>query len=440
MTKILNVLNRVQSHTLQECYEEFEATPKRDLLAKREDFRNAFEKFAPNLSQNRDFAEFFGRIYYEINCKFEFGRIYAFLKSGSAWLDFAKDVINNPNALKAHFSTLITLYNQQDIYDINEEFIYLFLKNYEKTRNKNAWRICSEISLLSPYLREILATLSGDYTAVRDRLLSGFDENRYEKIATKNTQIHAEKDSEYERNLRVLKPSAFGEILKYCNENKPAHFVDLGRGKLILETQDQLIRYLSCYGKSHQTKLKSSFEAFFKAVNLSDLSINLIDYGCGQALASGVFLDFLKKLNLNTKINQIILIEPSSVALSRGILHLNLLGESKIRAINSGFDELESADLRGVESDLSLHIFSNVLDLRNFTLNEQFYDKICANKGANAFICVSPPYDNTHIRLDLFYQHFRDKFSANLISHRKDDIMENSRPIKRYEYIFEANF
>lgn len=445
MTKILNVLNRVQTHTLQECYEEFEAMPKRDLLAKREDLREAFENFVPNLSQDRHFTKLLARIYYEINCKFEFKQIYDFLKDeSSAWLEFAKEVIEKPSAFEAHFSKLANLYYQQDISDINEEFIYLFLKNYEKTRNLNVWKNCDEFELLSPNLRQILSEISGDYYAVRDIILRGFDENRYEKISDKKLKISMEKDSEYERILRQNNINAFDDILNFCkNTNlECANYDELERGRAILATQAQLICYLKRYGKMHQIKLNSSFEALFEALNLSDLSINLIDYGCGQALASGVFLDFLKGLNLNTTIKQIILIEPSFAALSRGILHLNLLGidEEKIKAINTNFDELESADLKGIENNLSLHIFSNVLDLRNFTLNEKFYDKLSANKGINVFICISPPYNNTHIRLDLFYQHFKDKFNADLIRHQKDDIMVNQRAIKRYEYIFKAKF
>lgn len=447
MTKILSIINLNFIYTLQECYEEFVATSKVELLQNRENLSNAFEGVYKNLDalykKDKHFMEFFARIFYEVNCEFEFNCIYDFLKKDnhtSKWLEFAKNVFDEPKSFKAHFCNLVKLYNEQEISNINEEFIYLYLKYLAKLPSKklqNEWQNCDERSYLADFLTQILQNLSSDYTTSRDILLCGFD--KYNKLEFHEAaQISIEQNGKYERDLRQIYDIDFYKILNYCKTNKTA-YCDLERGKKILQTQEELICYLSSYGTIHQVKLNDSFDVLCNAILMENLTINIIDYGCGQALASCVFLDFIKKQNV--KISQIILIEPSNIALSRGILHLNLLGidKSKIKVINYGLDDLKMSDLALPKQDINLHIFSNVLDLMSFRLDREFYGKISnANKGTNIFVCVSPPYNNTQIRLDLFYRYFMDNHNTTLISHRNDDIIYDDRAIKRYEYVFKC--
>lgn len=447
MTKILSIINLNFIYTLQECYEEFIATSKIELLQNRDILSNAFEGIYKNLDvlyeQDEHFMEFFARIFYEVNCEFEFNCIYDFLKKynhTSKWLEFAKNVFDEPKSFKAHFCNLARLYNEQEVGNINEEFIYLYLKYLAKLPSKklqNEWQNCSEKSYLTDCLTQTLQNLSSDYIISRDMLLCEFD--KYNKLDFRQiAQVPVEQNGKYERGLRQIYDINFYKILNYCRQYKTP-YCDLERGKKILQTQDELVCYLSSYGTMHQVKLNDSFDVLCKAILINNLTINIIDYGCGQALASCVFLDFIKKRNV--KISQIILIEPSNVALSRGILHLNLLGidKSKIKAINYGLDDLKMSDLALPKQDINLHIFSNVLDLMSFRLDREFYGKISdSNKGTNIFVCVSPPYNNTQIRLDLFCRYFTDNHNASLISHRRNDIIYDNRPIKRYEYVFEC--
>lgn len=454
MTKILSILNSTATHNLQECYEEFESTSKVDLMQNRESLSKSFENLHKNLDSlyrnDAHLIELFARIYYEVNCKFEFKCIYDFLRRQNhtnEWIDFAKNVIDNPSEFRVHFENLANLYDEQNISDINEEFIYLYLKYFEKLRNQSLlqslWQNCDERSHLATYLVEILQNLPNDYIATRNALLQAFDSES--KAIAQNIKITIE-SSDYATSLRQIHHINFDKILAYCKANKTKCDLerDLGRGKKILQDSNELICYLGIYGLMHQIKLNASFKVLCNVVNLNDKNINIIDYGCGQALASCVLLDFINNHNLNAKINHIILIEPSSVALSRGILHLNLLGisENQIIAFNKSLDDIKIRDLALMGQNITLHIFSNVLDLTNFRLDRAFYDKISsANKGQNIFICVSPPYNNTQVRLDLFYQHFKENYNAELISHNKNDIFDSKyhRAIKRYEYIFQCN-
>jgi len=58
-----------------------------------------------------------------------------------------------------------------------------------------------------------------------------------------------------------------------------------------------------------QTKLYSSFDKV--SHQLDNQTINIIDWGCGQALATSLLIDYIKEKKLNIKLSNITLIEPS---------------------------------------------------------------------------------------------------------------------------------
>ena len=188
----------------------------------------------------------------------------------------------------------------------------------------------------------------------------------------------------------------------------------------------------------HKAKLYSSFNKVISQLN--NETINIIDWGCGQALATSLLIDYIKEKSLNIDISNIILIEPSSLALSRGLLHISVLKENKIdiKAVNKDIDSLTSSDLVIHNQNITLHLFSNILDVEFFKLNKDFLDKISSSqKGLNYFICVSPNInDKRNARLDLFYRYFKDNFKTKLISNRDEPIGN----YQRYEKIFKCDF
>jgi len=88
------------------------------------------------------------------------------------------------------------------------------------------------------------------------------------------------------------------------------------------------------------------------------------------------------------------------------------------------------------EQNTTIHIFSNILDLETFILNNDFFEKISDTlKGINYFVCVSPNlYAKRNNRLDLFYKYFDKNFHTKLISSRDSDIGK----YKRYEIVFQV--
>ena len=97
---------------------------------------------------------------------------------------------------------------------------------------------------------------------------------------------------------------------------------------------------------------------------------------------------------------------------------------------------LKISDLIINNSNIMLHLFSNIWDVEFFRLDREFLEKISSSqKGLNYFICVSPNIsDNRNARLDMFYRYFDANFETELISDRSDDIGE----YKRYEKVFKT--
>ena len=50
--------------------------------------------------------------------------------------------------------------------------------------------------------------------------------------------------------------------------------------------------------------------------------IQIVDWGCGQALATICFFDYLKRKDIKCEIEKIVLIEPSKEALDRATTHV----------------------------------------------------------------------------------------------------------------------
>ncbi len=178
----------------------------------------------------------------------------------------------------------------------------------------------------------------------------------------------------------------------------------LHRGIDILDSEPQMVAYIFAYGKMHQAKLNYAFDKlsdnFFEQEE-----INIVDYGCGQAIGTMCYADFLRKNHYLQKVKTITLIEPSEICLKRAALHTSaFFPESEIKTVNKGFNDLNENDIICSEETPTLHILSNVLDILNFDIYN-FAELIKNNlKGKNQFVCVAPYYNGNEKdkRMDLF--------------------------------------
>lgn len=211
-------------------------------------------------------------------------------------------------------------------------------------------------------------------------------------------------------------------------------FYRLQRGEAIINDEKLLYKYLVSFGGKHKVKLYSAYDQIIQ--NISNRKFNVVDWGCGQGTATMILLDYAKANSIKLDIENITLIEPSSLALRRGLLHIELLKqkEYKINTINSDLDCLQEEQLQIGNNYPTLHIFSNILDLETFRLDENFFNKVskyCENESI--FVCISPNRnDKLNNRLETFYKYFDEHFDTNLVSTRTDTIQGATR----YEKIF----
>ena len=83
----------------------------------------------------------------------------------------------------------------------------------------------------------------------------------------------------------------------------------LNHGIDILDSEPQMTAYLYAFGKMHQAKLEYAFSKLPKEF-LEIPEINIIDYGCGQALGTMCYADFLREKGFSQKVKTITLIDP----------------------------------------------------------------------------------------------------------------------------------
>lgn len=167
-------------------------------------------------------------------------------------------------------------------------------------------------------------------------------------------------------------------------------FDQLRRGVELLDSEPLLQMYLYSYGQMHAEKLTYAFKQLSLYIK-SAKKINIVDYGCGQGLATMCYHDFIKDYNLQQQVHSITLIEPSALALSRAELLCNcFFPEATITAVQKNFDELLENEIRiGVDCP-TLHLFSNILDVESFDIMS-LADKIRTScRGDNDFVIVSP--------------------------------------------------
>lgn len=207
-----------------------------------------------------------------------------------------------------------------------------------------------------------------------------------------------EQDTNYAYKLKYISKPCFDDIrnlaVKFMRE-LPQQLQDelyeaLNRGVDILDNEPLMVTYLYAFGKMHQAKLNFAFKQLPKKF-FEIPQINIIDYGCGQAIGTMCYADFLRENGCSQKINTITLIEPSKLCLKRAALHVSVFfPDSEIRTVNNRFDDITRNDILCEENVPTLHILSNVLDMLCFDMDK--FTKLINSciLGSNQFVCIGP--------------------------------------------------
>ena len=216
--------------------------------------------------------------------------------------------------------------------------------------------------------------------------------------------------------------------------SRPWTYPGLDHGTAVLTTEEQCSAYIAAYGNMHQSKI---FEVLDKinTNGFKNTDIQIVDWGCGQGLATICLFDFFKKNNINLDLVQkVILIEPSMVALNRAENHVKayLQNDDNAVLIKKYLDDVTEDEIKSTQP-VTIHLFSNILDIPSIDLL-QLANRIKKNlKGQHFFFCWGPlNYGNS--RIDSFWNYFNEADFIFYNSHSKQEYNKEGKLIKSYKY------
>lgn len=215
----------------------------------------------------------------------------------------------------------------------------------------------------------------------------------------------------------------------------PWNYPGLNHGTAVLTTEEQCSSYIAAYGAMHQAKIQEVLD-HIKIDDFRTNEIQIVDWGCGQGLATVCFLDFLKKQGIPLDIiKKVVLIEPSEIALSRALVHVSAyLGNNKekLSCTKKCLDDVSPEDILS-EQPITVHFFSNILDIPTIDLlclSNTIKEKL---QGQHYFFCLGPlNYGNS--RIDIFWNYFNEARSVFSNIHSKQLYDNDGQLKKTYSY------
>lgn len=238
-----------------------------------------------------------------------------------------------------------------------------------------------------------------------------------------------EQNTNYAYKLKYMENPTFDKVrdlaIKSMNEF-PKQLQDklcnaLNRGDDILDSEPKMVIYLYAYGPMHQAKLNYAFRHLPEKF-LTQPEINIFDYGCGQALGTMCYADFLRENGYSQKVKTITLIEPSEICLKRAALHASVFfPNAEIKTVNKTFGKLDKNDIYCDDGVPNLNILNNVFDTSSFdikALADMIKNQI---NGYNQFVCIEPYYSNDERMVDFYYPfHGEIDYYEELTEHELD--------------------
>lgn len=144
------------------------------------------------------------------------------------------------------------------------------------------------------------------------------------------------------------------------------------RAKNPLHQYDDLVTYMALYGNAHYQRIATVIDQANIPLQFQvnkNQKVCVIDYGCGQGIATLAFIDQLIEANIQIPQLKVVLIEPSAIALNRAIHWIEKKAkqadlELELITHCCTFDELQKDTLvQHIDQALCFHLLSNILDM-----------------------------------------------------------------------------
>jgi len=233
----------------------------------------------------------------------------------------------------------------------------------------------------------------------------------------------------YEQEVQNLTTPSFYGIRSIAYKLLQANFSrqeinamhpELERGTSVIGCEELLWHYLFSFGNKHQAKIHAALNRIRMLAEIVGSKYSIIDWGCGQGLATVCMFDYLNNQHVTNAVKKIILIEPSELALNNAVLHTSVYGVGEIISVNKYLDDVAVEDIK-TDTSVTIHLFSNILDVEGFSLKQLAQTIGASASGEHYFICVSPLYSNNH-RIEAFYKYFAESDTIAYIENSGNEI------------------
>ena len=228
----------------------------------------------------------------------------------------------------------------------------------------------------------------------------------------------------YEEQIRAIPELSFDDILQICIERLPVNYRSvpwiypgLDRGKALLESDGQASAYNVAYGQAHKDKVEKAFEFF--PFQVLQQGYEIVDWACGQGLASVCFLDLIRRQGRINAPRKVTLIEPSTFTLGRANANVSQAYSGYKTKIETkcaylpadGEIEGEVIERIDVSSPVCIHFFSNILDIETVDL-KGLASVLGDTPGIHFIMCMGPTVNAP--RMDAFARYFDLDVNAEL--------------------------
>lgn len=325
----------------------------------------------------------------------------------------------------------------------------LFEKKGENEKAINEWKNSAELG--SEIAKNKLIKIENERIAkIQDDLKKELLISKQEKTAKR---VENAERSSYADMINATSNISFEKICRFSVE-EVNHWnkirvqqvkTEINNGEGKLDTDDQLMYYIHALRNMHIAKLKCAFDSLdlnkFSLINNyfdnENIVFDLFDWGAGQAFASSVFVDYLMSKKIVLNLNKFVFIEPSVKAIKRGVTHLNKLIEQtsynpNIKIITQKLNDVQVDDIYSLNSNVKIHLFSNILDIDDYDQNQLIDIIKKTQKGINYFICVSPyEKEDKADRVDSFKRYFKTNYDTTFQSLSEEN---NSKGFLKNDY------
>lgn len=220
----------------------------------------------------------------------------------------------------------------------------------------------------------------------------------------------------YKERISSIYNLTMDAIIENCRSHIPEQYryrpyshPELNHGLDLLKSNEGLDCYIGAYGEMHQAKCRAAMQNMPfppKDKDATSLSLEIIDWGCGQGIGTICLVDYLKERELTQWLKKITLVEPSKASLDRAIINVSKATYNRVRImpLNEYLPSISNDSYVNsihFEQSYIFHIFSNILDVPEIDLAT--LAKCMAVPGHTHYILCMGPLNANAFRIDRFF-------------------------------------